>query len=261
MIQIAKMTENIFRFDIPYKDIFVGVLVLRAPGGTVLFDAAATDADVDEYIVPALEQLGVDDLKYVFISHKHLDHAGGLARLRQLYPQICIVSRSEILQEEYAGTPFQFPEDNDTVCDVFQVVTIPGHAVDAMGLLDTRTKTLLSGDSLQLFGIYGSGLWGAVIYDVRPHMQAIAKLREMDIDTILTAHDYHPYGTTHAGKEAVKNCLDASVAGLKRIADAIWEFPTLDDKEVAEKLNDGTLPTVPHRIVRSVRKAMAEGAI
>ena len=261
MIEITKITEDIFRFDVPYKDIFVGVFVLKAPGGAVLFDAAATDEDVDNYIVPALEQLGVENLKYVFISHHHKDHSGGLARLRQVYPEICIVSRSEALQERYAGTPFQFPEDGEAVGDVFRVVTIPGHTVDSEALLDKRTNTLLTGDCLQLYGIYGSGQWGAAIRYVRYHIEAIAKVREMDIDTIITAHDYHPYGTTHAGKEGVKNCLDASVDALKRISSTIWEYPTLDDDAIAEKLNDGSLPTVGPHIVAAVRKGMAEGAV
>lgn len=261
MVEITKITEDIFRFDVPCQDIPVGVFVLKAPGGAVLFDTAATDADVDGYIIPALKQLGVEELKYVFISHKHGDLADGLARLRQVYPETCIVSRSGALQEAYAGTPFLFPEDGDTVGDVFRVVTIPGHTLDAMALLDTRTNTLLSGNCLQLYGICGSGLWGTAIRYVRYHIEAIAKLREMDIDTIITAQAYHPYGTTHAGKEAVKNCLDACVEALKRISATIWEYPTLDDEAIAAKLNDGVLPAVETQIVAAVRKGMAEGAV
>ena len=57
MLEIKKFNEHISYFNVPYKDIYVGIYVIKTPDGAVLFDTAANDADVDHYIVPALEQL------------------------------------------------------------------------------------------------------------------------------------------------------------------------------------------------------------
>lgn len=43
----------------------------------VLFDAASFDEDVDNYIIPMLDELYIFEkyIKYIFISHNHRDHA------------------------------------------------------------------------------------------------------------------------------------------------------------------------------------------
>lgn len=63
--------------------------------GALVFDAASFDSDIDGYIVPFPEELGITPamLKYVFISHNHIDHAGGLSAFMKKYPETCIVSR------------------------------------------------------------------------------------------------------------------------------------------------------------------------
>ena len=59
MLKIEGVNQHISYFKVPYKDIFVGIYILRHPDGVILFDAAGEDADVDDYIVPALAQLGI----------------------------------------------------------------------------------------------------------------------------------------------------------------------------------------------------------
>lgn len=258
MIPIENITDNISCFKVPYKDIFVGIYVLRAETGVVLFDTAATDADMDNWIVPALEQLGVTPT-HIFISHNHRDHAGGLARAAALYPDAVILSRSPSLAEAYPQV--QMPEDSDTVLDVFQVVTIPGHTEDSAGLLDTRTNTLVSGDCLQVYGIYGSGDWYGNISYPAAHFAAIEKLRKLPIDTIAAAHDYHPCGMISTGKNQVTACLDNCIGALRRVLKIVHENPQMDDAEIATVCNDGTLPKIAPRIVGILRKAAEENTI
>jgi glyoxylase-like metal-dependent hydrolase (beta-lactamase superfamily II) len=154
MLEIKEFNQHISYFNVPYKDIYVGIYVIKTAGGAVLFDTAANDADVDGYIVPALEQLGVQ-LTHVFISHNHSDHAGGLARVAALYPDATILSRDGELKETYPD--ILALEDGAMVTDCLQLVTIPGHTADSAALLDLRTNTLITGDCLQSYGIYGSG--------------------------------------------------------------------------------------------------------
>lgn len=246
-----KISDNLYRLTIPYKDIFTTVCVLRTPKGDMVFDAASFDSDLEAYTLPFLNEVGVtqESLKYIFISHKHGDHAGGLVELIKAFPNACILSRSPSLREDFAQYNVVKPEDGDIFLDVLQVVTIPGHTKDSSGVLDIRDKTLVSGDCLQLYGIFGSQPWGAAIYDISSHMKAIDKLRTMDIDNILTAHDYHPYGFLHQGKEAVSKALDACVEPLLRLKKLAAEHPEMDNIQLAELYNaDTTVPPVNTRV-------------
>ena len=75
MLKIEALNQHISYFKVPYQDIFVGIYILRHPDGAILFDAAGEDGDIDNYIVPALEQLGIaaGELTHIFISHNHKD--------------------------------------------------------------------------------------------------------------------------------------------------------------------------------------------
>ena len=80
-------------------------------------------------------------------------------------------------------------------------------------------------------------------------MKAVDKLRTMDIDNILTAHDYHPYGFLHQGKEAVSKALDACVEPLLRLKKLAAEHPEMDNIQLAELYNTDTkVPPVNTRV-------------
>lgn len=88
----VKLNETIDRLTIPYKNIFTTVYLVRCGRENILFDAASYDSDIDEYVLPWLKELRVTELRYVFISHNHTDHAGGLGRLMAAFPDAVIVS-------------------------------------------------------------------------------------------------------------------------------------------------------------------------
>jgi glyoxylase-like metal-dependent hydrolase (beta-lactamase superfamily II) len=253
-----KINDNIYFFKTAYKDIFTTVYVVKTPDGALLFDAASFDCDVDDSILPALRELGISEseLKYVFISHPHVDHAGGLKRLLECLPNVTVLSGGEALAGKHPGYKFEFPKDGDTILDVLRVVTIPGHTIDAMAILDTRTDSLISGDCLQLYGIFGSGLWGSNINLVSEHRAAIEKLRTVKIAEIMTAHDYHPLGQRYIGEEKVAAALDYCIEPLDRVVKLIEENPDKDDETLASIYNDGTVPTLATRIVAKVRASM-----
>ena len=258
MLEIKNFNKHISYFNVPYKDIYVGIYVIKLEGGAVLFDTAANAFDVDNYIAPALEQLGVKP-NYVFISHHHADHSGGLARVAELYPEATIVSRSDKLKETYPG--ILCPSDGEMLTACLQVITIPGHTPDSAALLDLRTNTLITGDCLQSYGIYGSGYWyGAVTYTAQ-HYAAVRKLRAIPIEHIATAHDYHPVGQFSLGMDAVAARLDSCIGALERVRAIMDANPQLDDEEIAQLCNDGRLPKVAARIVTALRKAATEGTI
>lgn len=261
MVQFVPVDQHIYRLNLLYKDIYTSVMVLVSHHGNILFDTAFTQADVETQILPAYRQLGIDDPKFIFISHNHIDHAGGLPWVLEAFPQATVLSRSPALREKYPHRNVIAPEDGALISEDFRVVTIPGHTPDSAALLDLRTGSLLTGDCLQGYGIYGSGAWGAVIPWIELHLQALKKLHTMDIRAIHAAHDYHPYGESVSGKEAAMAYVDGCLAALLRVRDILKNNWTLDDEGVAALCNDGKLPRVPARIVTALREAVDSGVL
>ena len=259
--KMNQINENIVRLTTPYKDIFTTVYTVKTEQGVLLFDAASYEEDAGKYLLPFLSAQGIteENLKYIFISHSHSDHAGGLKGLLRYFPQTQVLCGSEAIEKIQPGISYRVVQEGEKLLGNLQAVAIPGHTRDSMGILDERTHTLISGDGLQLFGIFGSGKWGANISWPQLHLQAIQKLRGMDIEQILTAHDYHPLGYRHDGKEAVQKALDACAAPLSRIEALLEEYPDKDDEEICRLYHaQELLPTLGARVVASVRKMMGE---
>jgi len=250
-----EITENIFRLTVPFMDIYTSVFVIKTDNGALIFDTATYDADVTEYIIPFLNKIGVgdDELKYIFVSHNHQDHSGGAKKLKEFFPDAVIISGNKEICSQYNNS--YIAKDAESILEVLKVVSIPGHTADSCAIFDTRNKVLLSGDCLQMHGIYGCGKWGSNIPFPDEHIKAIEKLREMDIDQIITAHDYHPYGYIHKGREQIKRALDACVQPIYDIKSAVDSHPELNDEGVCELYNASGLPVVGVHVITAIRNA------
>lgn len=254
-----KINESISRLTLPYKDIFTTCYTVKTPEGVLLFDTATTDVDVHDRILPFLREEGIDPrkVKAVFLSHSHGDHAGGLPALLPLLPNAKIYARSKKLRETYPERIVS-PEDGDQILGILKAVTVPGHSRDSMALLDMRTMTLVSGDCLQLYGIFGSGAWGSNITLPLQHLEALEKLRALPLKQILAAHDYHPLGWHYDTPENISSALDACRDALLRIRDLILQDPALSDEELALLAGDGTAyPRIHPRVITALRTELA----
>lgn len=263
MTGLTKLTPDIYRLVVPFLDIYTTVFIVKTPDGYMLFDTATYPEDIDNYIVPALTEIGVsaDELKYVHISHNHRDHAGGLERFAELFPNTAICAGSDSCGERVPGREITVLNEGDTVLGVLRAVRIPGHTPDSTGILDTRTKTLLSGDSLQLYGIFGSGAWGSNISLIPEHIEACKRLHSLDITTIVAAHDYHPCGWRADGKAEVDRYIDECPKALYDIRDFMSAYLQLDDEALAEMYNSEKLPRVGKHIFKAMRASMEANRI
>ena len=259
MENLTKLTDAIYRLVIPYKDIFTTVYTVKTDKGVLLFDAASTDSDVENYIIPMLDELRVtkDELKCVFISHDHKDHSGGIERLLREFPGATVLSRKDRIRLLCEGSSVLSLNDGEVFMDVFKLVAIPGHSADSAAVLDMRTNTLITGDSLQVYGIFGSQEWGSNISLTAEYLNAIEKLRKIEIDNIYSAHDFHPYGFKAEGKDEVKKFIDASEEPIRKILDLIINNPELEDEAIHDLYNGSAkVPPVRVGVVKAARESL-----
>lgn len=255
-METIQLTPDITAIRVPFLDIFTTVFLVKTEAGNLLFDTATYPTDITEIILPALAELGVgiEALSAVLISHPHRDHMGGLEELLTLAPDITVIAGSNAPQKTHTIKNLIIGRDGDSILDSLQIVAIPGHTTDAIALLDTRTGTLLSGDGLQLFGIFGSGYWGANISFPKAHLAALERIAALPITAIYPAHDYHPVGDAYIGKDAIGRALDACREPLFAIRDMILASPDQSDEELSALYRKQALPKVGSHIFAAVRR-------
>ena len=256
MQQHTKISNVLYYITTPYKDIYTTVYLIKTDEGCMLFDCASFDCDIENSIKPMLDKLNVteNDLKCVFISHAHLDHAGGLEKFLELYPNVKVITKNTSLAEKFADYSFIIPKEDQIFLGCLKVIFIPGHSSCSQAIYDIRDNTLITGDCLQLYGIYGSGNWACNISLPKLHLEALKKLDGMEIDAIYTAHNYHPLGQFYIGKERVKAAIEYCREPLYGIMKMITENPVLSDEEIANLYNkDGTLPKLGSHVVKNLR--------
>jgi glyoxylase-like metal-dependent hydrolase (beta-lactamase superfamily II) len=184
-------TKGIYRLRVPFENIYTSVFLIMSEENKILADCGTTAYDVDSVILPALSELGytLADLNMLVLTHHHGDHAGGLARIREIAPNIEVVT---------------------DVREIFENVStyaLPGHTEDSIGILDERTGTLISGDGLQ-----GAGVDKYRCYTKCPtkYIETLEKIKsDGRIENILFSHAYEPWNTdTVFGREKVIECIN-----------------------------------------------------
>ena len=74
-----------------------GTFILDTGEGLILFDALTNERQVKEILLPGMAELGLDpnDLKYLVVTHGHVDHYGGAPYLKQEYGVPIMMSEAD----------------------------------------------------------------------------------------------------------------------------------------------------------------------
>ena len=180
--RVEPVTAGLHRFDTHYIRPRHTAVYILASGDDVAIVDCAVNATV-EPLIEALGTIGVDpaDVGHLFITHAHMDHAGGAGTLMQRLPNarmyahpsagkhlidpgkleagVRAVFGDEFFDREY-GTLEPVPaervvtlEDGDPVRvgeSELRSIHTPGHAWHHQSIWDPGTGTLFSGDA---FGV------------------------------------------------------------------------------------------------------------
>ncbi|MFX1280501.1 MAG: MBL fold metallo-hydrolase [Promethearchaeota archaeon] len=136
---------------------------------TALIDTG-TSSEVDS-LLNYLQTIGIDHLDYIFSSHVHLDHTGGVKRLSTRFPEAEIVvsklyqklpetelakKNSELVEyHEYLLQNLKnrviYVSEGDIISldDLkLEIYAAPGHTPEHIAILDRKNMNLFPGDSI-----------------------------------------------------------------------------------------------------------------
>lgn len=171
-----KVLGQIYRLKVPFEDLYTSVFLIKTASGNVLVDCATTSFDVNEYILPALTNLNLTifDVKYLVLTHNHIDHAGGKNRLLELNSNIIVIT-------EYCSN----------FINELSLYKLSGHVINCIGVFEKSTKTLITGDGLQGAGV---GKYRTSICDNNEYLKTIQNIKnDKNVENILFSHAYEPW--------------------------------------------------------------------
>lgn len=221
---------NVYRLKIPFGGVWTGVFWITGPEN-YLIDSGGNAQGAAEMILPGLQELGytVDDIAWLICTHTHGDHVGGhralieagldrvacfegsLDQLRD--PLKYNIAIRQVFPEHSAPPsrglqgcePARLLKDGEVLGGYLRLVHTPGHDADACCVLDERTGTLITGDSLQWNGTDAQGI--ALVMDLPAYRASLDKLERLAPEHILAGHPYQPDVCQVDGPDACRESL------------------------------------------------------
>ncbi len=233
--------------------------ILKAGDKTILFETAK-EKFYDNYRAALLEQLDIQNIDYIVVSHTEPDHAGSIARLVRENPRVKVVATptaisflKEIVNEDFYSIPVEDGQEMKIGNKTLRFLLVPNlHWPDTMYTYIVEDKTLVTCDS---FGSHYAheGILRSTVTDYegylratkyyfdnilgpfkQPYMtDALTRVRALDIDMICPGH-----GPVH----------DSHIEELLAIYDAWCEMP----------MNEKTTVVIPYVSAYGYTEQLAE---
>lgn len=238
-----KIIDDIYRLETSPEGVWNGIIFIDGEK-KILIDSGIDAKNIDEILVPALEKKGyhLSDIDWLLNTHCHGDHVGGHKRIVELGNVKVAVYRgsveklhdplkySKLIRATFPENSPAAPavlegvqesyilEEDEIFADRLKLIATPGHDDDCVCFYDLKTKTLITGDSLQG---NGTSSQGAALYMSLPdYRNSLNKLKGMDICNIVSGHPYLVSGDKAIGKEETKEYLD----NCEKIVETYDEF-------------------------------------
>lgn len=252
MLSFELLTRYVSRLRIPFDGIDTAVFLIRCGTDYALFDCGSDAQDVEQYLLPALARLDIVPVELI-VSHAHADHCGGVTALTNRFPELRLNTANEDLGA-LLSCPRRIVTGGDVIRSCLEVVRLPGHTADCIGILDHRTQTLLTGDALQQDGV---GRYGTSFESAQTYCDTIRWIAKLPLRQIIASHNYAPLGSQADGAEAIAQYLEASQAAIDRMVAFVLARRTTDPETIAVQYN-ANHPTLPPIAAPTVKVILEE---
>ena len=252
---IEEIAQQIYRLEtrIPGLNTIFSVYFIK-DNTSVIIDPGP--AAIIPAIQKAVKDLDLENLEYIIPTHIHLDHAGAMGSLLQVFPQargvvnpqavahvvdptrlisstkMAFGDNFENIYGEITPVPqsrLKIVQDNDRIVvgsrELIFIHT-PGHAPHHIAIFDTKTEGLFCGEAL-----------GLIYSPCTPPLPAVAPPSfdpDIYLNNMMRLKELHPkllfYSHGGVGKEPAKLISDA-IENTRIIGDAILHAYQLDASE------------------------------
>ena len=191
--------------DAGYQD--GNTYVLQRPDGLILFDCGCGDSF--DQIVRNMDYWGLDldRITHCFLTHPHLDHAGGGHLLKERGVEMISIAETAdaVLEGDHrccgylyhkTFTPFQVDrvvadgESLDLLGISIEVMHLPGHSqgCTAYRFTHEERKIVISGDVIGTLLAGEFGWSGSIDFDKQVYLQSLLRFSLVDSDLMLPGH-------------------------------------------------------------------------
>jgi len=220
MAKVEPVTEDIYRLgkQVPGANAVFAVYFVKDGDGAIIEPGPAV---VVPKIQGAVEELGMPKPRYIIPTHIHLDHAGGVGRLAEVFPKTKIVVNqrgvrhviepSRLIEstrmafgddfETIYGSILPVPESRLKVVEDRERLAVggrelvmlytPGHAPHHISIFDTKTRGLFCGEALGLIYSLGYPPLPAVAppsFDMELYLNDMERLRALKPKLLFYSH-------------------------------------------------------------------------
>lgn len=181
--------------------------IIKTDGGLLMIDCGCGDTMEQIFTNMRYWGLSPDDIRYLILTHPHLDHAGGAHILKK--KGVKIVSIRETAEAVASGDErccgylyhktFQPVEVDELVKDgdtlellgvKFSVMHLPGHSMGctAFFLEWDGKKVVFSGDVIGTLLVGNFGWSGSIDFNKEAYIESLRRFAKIDTDIMIPGH-------------------------------------------------------------------------
>jgi glyoxylase-like metal-dependent hydrolase (beta-lactamase superfamily II) len=165
---------------------FVSAYILIRGGETAIVDLGTPGSGAAIEAGLKAAGTGWNSVRHVILTHRHQDHAGGLADVGPKATAATVYGGAADVGAITSSTPLKALNDGDDVFGL-RIIGTPGHTAGHIAVFDASTGVLVAGDALRTT----QGLAGPDPRNTANMVEAAASVKKMatlDVKVILPGH-------------------------------------------------------------------------